>query len=106
MLATTRRRRRRRAAVKALVARVRRDGRCALCGLSDPDLLSFHHLDARTKAFGIGRCRCRSPRAVAAELAKCCLLCLHCHKLVEVGRLDASNLVPLDLPGAALMVAP
>lgn len=100
-----RRRRRLRTAARALVASVRASGCCALCDLSDPDLLSFHHLDRRAKRFNVGRPGGRAPGAVAAEMAKCCLLCLHCHKLVEVGRLDASNLVPLVLPGAAAIAA-
>jgi 5-methylcytosine-specific restriction endonuclease McrA len=97
---------RRRAKVRALLARLRRAGACQVCGEPDPLVLDFHHVDPATKAFTVGGSRRRSVSAVAAEVAKCCLICANCHRRINAGTIDASGLVPLALPDAALVAAP
>ena len=76
---------RRRKVKEILVAEA--GGRCALCGY-DRCLraLSFHHVDAATKEFGVAaRGHSRSLDRARAEVAKCVLLCANCHAEVEAG---------------------
>ena len=60
---------------------------CAGCGRGGhPSIFDFHHLDAREKAFGIGQDGIpRRWSKVAAELAKCVMLCANCHREVHAG---------------------
>jgi 5-methylcytosine-specific restriction endonuclease McrA len=60
-------------------------GACRDCGFAGPvDALEFHHLDARSKEFGISVDGIpRSWARVQAELAKCVLLCANCHREVH-----------------------
>jgi len=66
--------------VKATAIR-ERGGRCESCGFSaHQSALEFHHLDPSQKEFGFSaRGIVRSKARVAAELAKCVLLCANCH---------------------------
>lgn len=96
---------RRRAEVRALLMNLRRGGACRLCGEDDPVVLDFHHLDPAAKAFTVGGRTRRSVSAVAAEVAKCALVCANCHRRINAGSIDASGLLPLALPGAALQAA-
>ena len=60
---------------------------CAGCGLCEPvDALEFHHLDPKTKEFGISTEGIpRRWDKIAAELKKCVLLCANCHREVHAG---------------------
>jgi hypothetical protein len=60
---------------------------CAGCGLREPvDALEFHHLDASAKEFGISTEGIpRRWDKIAAELAKCVLLCANCHRELHAG---------------------
>ena len=62
-------------------------GACVGCGFRDPiDALEFHHLDPRTKEFGISTEGIpRRWDKIEAELAKCVLLCANCHREVHAG---------------------
>ena len=62
-------------------------GACALCGYArSVAALQFHHVDAATKNFQLGRHGVtRSLSAARAEAAKCILLCANCHAEVEAG---------------------
>ena len=76
---------RRRALKRMLVEEA--GGRCALCGY-DRHLaaLQFHHLDPKTKVFGLSaRGVTRSLAELRYEAAKCVLLCSNCHAEVEAG---------------------
>jgi hypothetical protein len=97
---------RRRREVRALLAQLRRAGACQVCGEDDPLVLDFHHCDPASKAFTVGGFHRRSVSAVAAEVAKCCLVCANCHRRINAGAVDASGLLPLALPDAALVAAP
>lgn len=57
-------------------------GGCASCGYNkNTAALSFHHIDPKTKSFGLDlrhlSNRCMS--AIMEEFAKCTLLCVNCH---------------------------
>lgn len=69
----------------ALVAEA--GGVCRLCGY-DRCLraLEFHHLDPKTKSFGLAyQGQSRSLARARLEAAKCVLLCSNCHMEVEAG---------------------
>lgn len=55
---------------------------CSVCGYSKSiHALHFHHLDPKTKSFGIDirQCSNRSMDILLAEVAKCIVLCANCH---------------------------
>lgn len=74
-------------AVKACVARrvewmrLQKDRPCERCGTQlDPDEMHFHHREPAEKEFGIASAAFRVSRVrLAAEIAKCELLCADCH---------------------------
>jgi predicted HNH restriction endonuclease len=61
--------------------------KCELCGYDAcADALEFHHLDSKTKDFGIStKGYTRSWVKVKNELDKCVLLCANCHREVHAG---------------------
>ncbi len=61
-------------------------GKCVRCGYARClRALTFHHRDPATKAFPLDARNCsnRSNDVLAAEAAKCDLLCTNCHAEVE-----------------------
>jgi len=59
-------------------------GKCKRCGFDeDIDILQFHHLDPCDKRFNISERLYKGFEFVQAELNKCVLLCLNCHKIVH-----------------------
>ena len=52
---------------------------CAKCGCNTPYVLTFHHIDHRTKLFEVSVSR-RKLSAVLEELEKCICLCHNCHQ--------------------------
>ena len=54
---------------------------CADCGIQyPPHVMQFDHLDPDTKSFAIDATAMgRRPEVIAAELAKCDLVCANCH---------------------------
>lgn len=52
---------------------------CARCGERDPDTLTLHHRDPQLKLFEPGSYTASADR-LAAELAKCDVLCANCHQ--------------------------
>lgn len=62
-------------------------GRCALCGRDGPPgLFDFHHLDSRSKSFGLSEQGIsRSWEKTEAEVRKCVMLCANCHREVHAG---------------------
>lgn len=77
---------RRRRHVKATVI-AEKGGCCIICGYARClRALHLHHVDPKTKAFGIAfRGYSRSLAAVREEAKKCVVLCSNCHMEVEEG---------------------
>ena len=56
--------------------------------------MDFHHLDAKTKEFGISLDGItRSWDRVLKELDKCVLVCSNCHREVHAGMLQLSEVI-------------
>ena len=76
----THRRRRKQRAVLSM------GGACYACDRRGPSVIfDFHHKDASTKSFGVQDGNTRSWPRIAAELAKCVMLCANCHREVHAG---------------------
>lgn len=62
-------------------------GKCTLCGYQkDITVLDFHHIDEKTKEFGLSeRGLTRSWLKIEAELNKCILVCANCHREIHSG---------------------
>lgn len=62
-------------------------GRCVLCGYDRClGALQFHHIDRKTKSFGLAmKGHTMSFEKLLAEARKCLLLCANCHSEVERG---------------------
>lgn len=57
-------------------------GKCTVCGYNKNNAaLSFHHIDPKTKSFGMDyrTLSNNSLEVLEAEYKKCILLCLNCH---------------------------
>jgi hypothetical protein len=59
---------------------------CCACGATEK--IEFHHVDKRTKRFGISAGEGYSWHALWDELAKCVPLCRRCHSAVHRKRPD------------------
>ena len=86
---------------KTLVLQYKKTHHCVDCGESNPFLLEFDHTnvdskgDGIDKSFAIGSCYRTSEQALRAELAKCDVRCVSCHRiktLYEKGSYRASGL--------------
>jgi len=62
-----------------------RSGGCENCDEDHPACLTFHHRDPSEKEFQISDCRNKlySLKKLAAEIAKCDVLCRNCHAKVH-----------------------
>lgn len=69
---------RRKARKRAFVDALKVGAVCTKCGSDGP--LHFHHRVPSTKLFPVSRCLTRSWEKIRAEVAKCDLLCVPCHK--------------------------
>ena len=76
----------RRKKIKAMAVEYR-GGRCMICGYSKcVEALDFHHIDPKTKSFGLGLGGLtRSWERVKNEADKCMLICANCHREVHAG---------------------
>jgi predicted HNH restriction endonuclease len=80
-------RERQREAAREVVARAKSYG-CSVCTETEPACLDFHHVSG-SKEFSLGdvmRGRYSVAR-IAAELAKCIVVCANCHRKIHAGRL-------------------
>lgn len=53
---------------------------CKVCGERHPACLEFHHRDQSTKELNFSSSKAMSRSRLAAEVAKCDVLCANCHK--------------------------
>lgn len=59
-------------------------GKCIVCGITNPILLEFHHIDPTHKDFDISKGlsgNWESSELLEKEAKKCELLCANCHRL-------------------------
>ena len=68
-------------------------GECQCCGYNACNhALDFHHIDPKTKSFGISRSRkTKITQEVLDELDKCLLVCSNCHREIHAGYIDLSK---------------
>ena len=60
---------------------------CKICGLKDPDLIDWHHIDPNEKEFTIkGKCVSQEDRWWN-EVLKCIPLCCLCHRNLHKDKL-------------------
>jgi hypothetical protein len=59
------------------------DKSCERCGVSDPRVLEFDHIDPKSKSFSIARgiSDILSWENILVEIKKCQVLCANCHKI-------------------------
>jgi hypothetical protein len=68
--------------LRARIKQYKADHPCIKCGESDPDILVFHHREPSEKDFKISAAGPGSKRgwdSIAAEIAKCDIMCHNCH---------------------------
>lgn len=72
-------------------------GKCRICNYSKyPGTLDFHHVDPKSKEFGISSYgHSRSWERVRKELDKCILVCANCHREISAGVIDQASLLKL-----------
>ena len=51
---------------------------CFVCGISNPILLDFHHIDPGMKSHNISALK--DSESIAAEAKKCLPVCANCHR--------------------------
>lgn len=59
-------------------------GKCVSCGITDPRLLDFDHIDPRTKTMMISQKLHLPFEVLVHEVMKCQLLCPNCHRLKTI----------------------
>ena len=60
--------------------------KCRRCGYDKcSSALEFHHIDPKTKKFGVRDGNTRSLKSMIAESEKCVLLCSNCHRELHCG---------------------
>lgn len=61
-------------------------GACFACGwVNDFCTYELHHVDPSTKEFNVGHRWSRNFENLKAELDKCVMLCIHCHRKLHAG---------------------
>lgn len=62
-------------------------GECQCCGYNNCNhALDFHHIDPKTKSFGIAKQRrTKVNKKILEELDKCVLVCSNCHREIHAG---------------------
>lgn len=53
---------------------------CEMCGIDDPVVLEFDHIDQDTKTFTIADAKGKSWARIIEEIKKCRVLCCNCHR--------------------------
>lgn len=70
-----------------VMAVAHKGGKCCICGYHKYiGALDLHHIDSKTKKFGIGdKGYTRSWDIIKREVDKCILVCANCHREIEAG---------------------
>lgn len=85
--------------------RIKREGKCAICGIADPVVLQWHHPDPSSKwrhskdrgtpngKTGVGGLlgMVVSLDRIKEEIAKCVLVCANDHLRIEAGLIDCAE---------------
>jgi hypothetical protein len=66
-----------------MLADLKAEEGCTICGFKDHRALVFHHRDESTKYREISKLILRSIDTLEAEIAKCDVLCQNCHHILE-----------------------
>ena len=87
----------RRAKVR-LMAVEYKGGCCEICSYNRCiEALEFHHVDPKTKEFGISsKGYSRSWEKVKTEIEKCILLCANCHREYHAGKLQLPQVTVVE----------
>ena len=75
-------------------------GRCQCCDCEKPiQVYDFHHLHPELKRFGINNAIKNgvSLDKILEELRNCIMVCANCHREIEAGLIDISNIKPYYL---------
>jgi hypothetical protein len=69
-----------------------------VCGYNKhPGVLEFHHIDATSKSFGISSGGLsRAWMDIEFELQKCILVCVNCHREIELGVINSKDYLQRD----------
>lgn len=75
-------------------------GKCQCCGCEKTiQVYDFHHLNPKLKKFGINSALKNSIdlNEILEELKNCIMVCANCHREIEAGLIDISNIKPYNL---------
>jgi len=74
---------------------------CSSCGRNDAPVLTFHHVDPKTKKFNIAEWISGQPSTanmtwedVKKELDKCVIACFNCHRLIHNSKRELKDYIP------------
>lgn len=74
---------------------------CSSCGRNDAPVLTFHHVDPKTKEFNIADWISGQPSTmnmtwedVKKELDKCVIACFNCHRLIHNSKRELKDYIP------------
>lgn len=75
---------------KEFVDAHKREHGCAVCGITEPVVLDYHHLGDKVKVATVSTliANHRSFEALREEIEKCVLLCANHHRMVTAGLLE------------------
>jgi len=73
---------------------------CCLCGISNPVVLEFHHLNQSQKELAVTTSISKGKATLQRELERCVVVCANCHKLCHAGQatISAEHLCTEKIP--------
>ena len=78
--------------VKERIDGVRNAESCYYCGEDAVEVKDFHHKEGEVKLFDVANSwRSKGLAAVAAEIAKCRIVCANCHRKIHAGTLGEED---------------
>lgn len=82
---------RRKQKVREILLEIKRQRGCSRCGIDDPRVLDFHHVDQKDLAVSVLVYR-RSLAAVLEEVERCEVLCANCHRILHAEESDKAQI--------------